>query len=108
PIGARVAAAPQHPIRFATNDLTSTENRACVAGDIAQKTMTALCEALPEWAGEARFQIHLPRRFSPVQTEPQPVERRLWIEAIIHHPHDDLHMSLRLHKAAHHAKGRIQ
>ena len=64
--------------------------------------------AAAQQAGKDVLQLDAAGRPGLGEAKAWAVERGLRVESIVHQPDDDLHMALRLHVAAHHAKRGIQ
>src|SRR3990170_5093905 len=85
---ARVAAAPQHTVRLAADDLPAPEKRPRVPGHVRLQRMPPFRKLCQGRAWDAAFQMHLSPSTRRVNAKPGAVERGLWVEAVVNHPDD--------------------
>ena len=103
-VGARVAAAPQYPVRLTDDDLAAPKQAAGIAVH-AVRCMSQSCQAGNSLRWSASFKCDVTAADPICDAKTRLIQSCLWVKTVIYERDYNLQVALRLHKAAHHAKG---
>ena len=106
-VSARVTAAPEYPIRLTDDDLAAPKQAAGIAVH-AVRCMSESCQAGNSLRWSASFKCDVIAAGTICDAKARLIQCCLRVKSIIYERDHNLQVALRLHKAAHHAKGREQ